>query len=311
MNCPNCNEENPLGSTNCQRCGVKLETRTCTSCGRPVRGKSRFCIHCGAGLMGGSPSPRSVSRKRSHSSPQSRKSPPPPPPPPVSYPPPVPPPPVSYPPPVPSYTPTPVQGGGDPYASPGFVQYSYGQPAERSQQTLRDKTILLKEQFGAVVKKGNYREVLADKNHPATQAFIDFIAWGVTHFYGFAALIGAITFLGIFLGGWGIVFGLALAFVYGTYKKEIDAKIREMKSEQLDVQTSSQQPGYRYVTASSRDFYYQISSQCNSCGHCVPFCPTRAIFQISQQFLIDQTRCNQCGDCEYQCPSRAILRVRD
>lgn len=299
MICSNCNEENPIGTKNCIRCGVKLETRTCTSCGRPVRGKSRFCIHCGAGLMGGSPSPRSVSRKRSFSShspqnPLSQQS---------SYPPP------SYPTPQPTYSTPPAQ---DLYgaSSSGYVQFTVGQSSEQSRQTLRDKTILLKEQFGAVMKKGNYRDILADKNHPATQAFIEFIAWGITHFYGFAALVGAITFLGIFLGGWGIVFGLALAFVYATYKKEIDAKIREMKNEQ-DNHVVTSQPNYRYVTASSRDFYYQISNNCNGCGQCVPFCPTRAIFQISYQFLIDQTRCNQCGDCEYHCPLRAIIRVRE
>ena len=307
MICSNCNEENPLGATNCARCGAKLESRNCSSCGRPVRGKSRFCIHCGAGLQGGSPSPRSVSRKSRPSSSPAQPSPPPPP----SYATPSyqsQPPAYQQQPPPPAYQQPPQQAQ---YGSPsGQVQFTYGDPTPQAQQTLRDKTILLKEQFGAVVKKGNYKEVLADKNHPATQAFIDFIAWGVTHFYGFAALIGAITFLGIFLGGWGIVFGLALAFVYATYKKEIDAKIREMKNQQ-DSSMIAPQPGYRYATASSRDFYYQISNHCNSCGKCVPFCPTRAIFQISYQYLIDQTRCNQCGECEYQCPVRAIIRTRE
>lgn len=181
---------------------------------------------------------------------------------------------------------------------------------------MKSKTILLKEQFGAVIKKGNYREVLQDKNHPATQAFIDFIAWGITHFYGFAALVGAITFLGILLGGWGVVFGLALAFVYASYKKEIDEKVRDMKGQMSSGPSpssisSSSQPSYRYATASTKDFYYQIHSNCTGCGVCVPFCPANAIFQISEQFLIDQTRCNQCGNCEYQCPVRAIVRIRD
>ena len=306
MNCLNCNEENPLGATICQRCGVKLETQVCSRCGKPVRGKSRFCIHCGAGLKGESPSPRSVSRRRPASSP-------PPSPPPRQAP---PPPPPQAPPP-PHYQPM-FPPRQDSYAPPpqSQVSYSYGEPSSQAKQTLRDKTILLKEQFGAVVKKGNYRDVLADKNHPATQAFIDFIAWGVTHFYGFAALIGAITFLGIFLGGWGIVFGLALAFVYATYKREIDARIREMKGE-ADASSFSpsipapQQPRYRYATASSRDYYFQINNFCTSCGQCVPYCPTQAIFQISNQYLIDQTRCNQCGECEYQCPVRAIVRMRE
>ncbi|MDQ7824577.1 MAG: 4Fe-4S binding protein [Candidatus Eremiobacteraeota bacterium] len=298
MRCANCGEENPEGSKNCQRCGAKLETRTCTKCGGVVRGKSKFCIHCGATLTGeASPSPR----RRASAPPQA---------PPVYTP----------PPPQPSYP----QQQQYPYAPPSQMpppQYpaqgqssEWSEPpmADRDRQSLKDKTILLKEQFGAVIKKGNYREVLQDKNHPATQAFIDFIAWGVSHFYGFAALIGAITFLGIFLGGWGVVFGLALAFVYATYKKEIDEKVREMKSAgDMSQPAPVNRPSYRYVTASRRDHYFQIHSNCTGCGICVPICPTQAIFQISQQFIIDQTRCNQCGECSYQCPVRAIIKVRD
>ena len=349
MICSNCNEDNPMGSTVCSRCGARLEARKCSRCGGEIRGKSRFCIHCGTSMSGDSPAPRPVSRKRHPSSSQQkqsqtpsyqtpRQSPPPqqggfPPPQQGGYPPPqqggYPPQQGGYPPQQGGYPPQqgnypPQQGGYPPQQQGGYppqqggsqVSYSYPSPNDKDQQTLKSKTILLKEQFGAVIKKGNYREVLQDKNHPATQAFIDFIAWGITHFYGFAALVGAITFLGILLGGWGVVFGLALAFVYASYKKEIDEKVRDMKGQMSSGPSpssisSSSQPSYRYATASTKDFYYQIHSNCTGCGACVPFCPANAIFQISEQFLIDQTRCNQCGNCEYQCPVRAIVRIRD
>ncbi len=324
MICSNCNEDNPMGSTVCSRCGARLEARKCSRCGGEIRGKSRFCIHCGTSISGDSQAPRPVSRKRHSSSQQPKQAQPP------SYQTPLqsqPPQQGGYPPQQGGYPPQqggyPPQQGGYPPQQGGYgasqpqVSYSYPSPNDKDQQTLKSKTILLKEQFGAVIKKGNYREVLQDKNHPATQAFIDFIAWGITHFYGFAALVGAITFLGILLGGWGVVFGLALAFVYASYKKEIDEKVRDMKGQMSSgpssssSSSSSSQPSYRYATASTKDYYYQIQNNCTGCGACVPFCPTSAIFQISKQFLIDQTRCNQCGNCEYQCPVRAIVRIRD
>ncbi len=318
MRCLNCQEENPDGASNCSRCGVKLEARACPRCGGPIRGKSRFCMHCGNNIGGETSAPRHVSRRR-------QAAPPPQAPPPRqgSYPPPQTSPQQYSQPqyPQPQYPP-PGQPRYQEYDERGEqASYTYEQPPETVKQTLRDKTILLKEQFGQVIKKGNYQEVLRDKNHPATQSFIDFIAWGITHFYGFAALVGAITFLGILMGGWGVVFGLALAFVYATYKKEIDQRVEEIKGGSGGgggqvVSYSSpapavDQPRYRYTTARTKDYYYQIHNNCTSCGVCVPYCPSRAISQISQQFLIDQTRCNQCGDCEYQCPVRAIVRIRD
>lgn len=289
MICNNCNEDNSLGSANCQRCGAKLETINCRKCKGPVRDKSKFCIHCGAVLVEDGKS-AGATRRKSHSQPDVR----------------------------PSRTPDTPVFRQTPGESSNNI-YSKGRPSvnipehlsEQDKVTLKDRTIMLKEQFGAVIKKGNYKEVFQDKNHPATQAFIDFIAWGITHFYGFAALIGAITFLGIFLGGWGVVFGLALAFVYATYKKEIDQRIKEMQS-QKPSQPKESEPRYRYVTSSSnKDIYFQISTNCSGCGRCVPICQSQAIFQISDKFLIDQTRCNQCGDCEYQCPVRAVIRHRD
>jgi len=257
MRCLNCQEENPDGAANCSRCGVKLEARACPRCGGPIRGRSRFCMHCGNNIGGETPTPRQVSRKR-QAAPQPQ--PPPPrqgihPPPQSSQP--------QYSQPQPQYPP-PGQPRYQDYDERGQqqVSYSYEQQPETVKQTLRDKTILLKEQFGQVIKKGNYQEVLRDKSHPATQSFIDFIAWGITHFYGFAALVGAITFLGILMGGWGVVFGLALAFVYATYKKEIDQRVEEIKSGGSGgggqvvsyAAPAAEQPRYRYTTSRTKDY---------------------------------------------------------
>ncbi|MBI2266899.1 MAG: zinc ribbon domain-containing protein [Armatimonadetes bacterium] len=96
--------------------------------------------------------------------------------------------------------------------------------------SLKSKTIYLKDQFGNLIRKGNYKKVLQDKENPATKAFIDFVAWGIAHFFGFAAFIGAVTVLGFLLGPWGIVLTAALAYVYATHKDEIRRKVEEMKS---------------------------------------------------------------------------------
>jgi class 3 adenylate cyclase/tetratricopeptide (TPR) repeat protein len=51
MNCPRCQEDNPLGSRFCQSCGVRL-ARACGSCGAAVPAAARFCGSCGTPWAG-------------------------------------------------------------------------------------------------------------------------------------------------------------------------------------------------------------------------------------------------------------------
>jgi pSer/pThr/pTyr-binding forkhead associated (FHA) protein len=55
--CPNCNHQNPDGSSNCEACFTPLpSTCACPNCGASVQADATFCGQCGTGLKPSSPS---------------------------------------------------------------------------------------------------------------------------------------------------------------------------------------------------------------------------------------------------------------
>ena len=46
---------------------------------------------------------------------------------------------------------------------------------------------------------------------------------------------------------------------------------------------------------------------CLGCGLCAQNCPQRAIYIISEQAQIVQSKCNSCGLCMEICPQGAII----
>lgn len=63
--------------------------------------------------------------------------------------------------------------------------------------------------------------------------------------------------------------------------------------------------GARTVLAGSTT--YVISSDCMSCGVCEFMCPTSAIIQAPNQFIIDKHLCDGCAECVPYCVVRAIV----
>ncbi|MCD6460842.1 4Fe-4S binding protein [bacterium] len=53
---------------------------------------------------------------------------------------------------------------------------------------------------------------------------------------------------------------------------------------------------------------YKISSDCISCGTCVPECPVEAISQGADIYEIDAEKCIDCGACAEVCPVSAIAQ---
>lgn len=49
-----------------------------------------------------------------------------------------------------------------------------------------------------------------------------------------------------------------------------------------------------------------ISDECISCGSCEAECPTEAISQGEEIFVIDPEKCTDCGACVDVCPVEAI-----
>lgn len=51
---------------------------------------------------------------------------------------------------------------------------------------------------------------------------------------------------------------------------------------------------------------YVINDDCISCGSCEPECPTEAISEGDDKFVIDADLCIDCGSCALVCPTEAI-----
>lgn len=51
---------------------------------------------------------------------------------------------------------------------------------------------------------------------------------------------------------------------------------------------------------------YVINQDCISCGACESECPTNAISQGDDKFVIDANTCIDCGACADICPTSAI-----
>lgn len=53
---------------------------------------------------------------------------------------------------------------------------------------------------------------------------------------------------------------------------------------------------------------YRITENCRGCGHCVQWCPARAIKGRRRvSYRIDETRCIDCGVCGRICTFAAVL----
>ncbi len=51
---------------------------------------------------------------------------------------------------------------------------------------------------------------------------------------------------------------------------------------------------------------YVIGNDCVSCGTCESVCPTNAISEGSDKYVIDPDVCISCGTCADSCPNDAI-----
>jgi ferredoxin len=51
---------------------------------------------------------------------------------------------------------------------------------------------------------------------------------------------------------------------------------------------------------------YVISDECTKCGNCADSCPSEAITEGDEKYLIDEEKCVDCGVCADDCPVEAI-----
>lgn len=51
---------------------------------------------------------------------------------------------------------------------------------------------------------------------------------------------------------------------------------------------------------------YKISDECISCGTCAGECPSEAISEGAEHYVIDPDKCTSCGTCASVCPTECI-----
>lgn len=54
---------------------------------------------------------------------------------------------------------------------------------------------------------------------------------------------------------------------------------------------------------------YKITEECTMCGTCAAECPSQAISEGKDRYVIDQETCTECGTCVDICPAEAIVEV--
>ena len=52
---------------------------------------------------------------------------------------------------------------------------------------------------------------------------------------------------------------------------------------------------------------YKITDDCTSCGSCMDSCPSDAISEGDDKYVIDKEECTDCGSCVDECPADAII----
>ncbi|MCX7677998.1 MAG: 4Fe-4S binding protein [Spirochaetes bacterium] len=54
---------------------------------------------------------------------------------------------------------------------------------------------------------------------------------------------------------------------------------------------------------------YKITDACTMCGSCAEECPSNAISEGKNVYVIDKDACTDCGTCVDVCPAEAIVEV--
>ena len=52
---------------------------------------------------------------------------------------------------------------------------------------------------------------------------------------------------------------------------------------------------------------HTITDECIACGTCVDECPSEAISEGEEKYIIDPEACTDCGACVEVCPTEAIV----
>jgi hypothetical protein len=80
------------------------------------------------------------------------------------------------------------------------------------------------------IKDKDYKKILADKSDPLTNMLITFIAWFLLRTIGILPFIIIVRVLAFLMHPVGLVFSLAVTYVYSIHRDEIMKKYEDFKS---------------------------------------------------------------------------------
>jgi formate hydrogenlyase subunit 6/NADH:ubiquinone oxidoreductase subunit I len=55
---------------------------------------------------------------------------------------------------------------------------------------------------------------------------------------------------------------------------------------------------------------FKITEDCVSCGTCAEECPSDAIDEGADKYVINQEKCTECGTCKDVCPTEAVAEEK-
>jgi len=88
-------------------------------------------------------------------------------------------------------------------------------------------------EFGKDIKKKisekNYKEIISDKSNPVTNMLITFVAWIILRMIGILPFVIIVRILAFLMHPVGLVFSLAVTYVYSIHREEIMKRVKEIK----------------------------------------------------------------------------------
>lgn len=87
---------------------------------------------------------------------------------------------------------------------------------------------------GKITQK-NYKEILSDKNNPVTNMMITFIAWILLRLIGIMPFIILVKVIAFLMHPVGLLFSLAVTYVYTIHREDIMEKYNELKEKDHTV----------------------------------------------------------------------------
>lgn len=96
-------------------------------------------------------------------------------------------------------------------------------------ESIWEKLSEMKDEITKSLSERNYKAVLSDKSNPITNMLIVFAAWLILRTVGIIPFIIIVRILAFLMGYTGLIFLMAMTYVYSTHQEEIMKKVEELK----------------------------------------------------------------------------------